>query len=106
MQAKDLTCVIHRQRGRRDRRIGCYNPFQGHLISAVDGGKLVEYSPSLRRVVRFGVFEVDLQSGGLRKSELKIRMQERPFQVLTGLLSRNGSPYLYPMAEERPWRPL
>ena len=33
-------------------------------------------------VVRFGVFEVDLATGELRKSGLKIRLQEQPFKVL------------------------
>jgi Tol biopolymer transport system component/DNA-binding winged helix-turn-helix (wHTH) protein len=41
-------------------------------------------------VVRFGVFEVDLQSGELRKSGLKIKLQEQPFQVLSMLLEHPG----------------
>ena len=43
------------------------------------------------RVLRFGVFEVDLQSGELRKHGLKIRLQEKPFQVLVTLLEHPGS---------------
>ena len=46
-------------------------------------------SPS-GRVLRFGVFEVDLAAGELRKSGVRIRLQEQPFQVLTFLLSRPG----------------
>src|SRR5437868_9896928 len=37
---------------------------------------------------RFGVFEVDLRGGELRKHGLRIRLQEQPFQVLTMLLQR------------------
>ena len=36
--------------------------------------------------VRFGVFEVDLRAGELRKHGLRIRLQEQPFQVLEMLL--------------------
>jgi TolB-like protein/DNA-binding winged helix-turn-helix (wHTH) protein len=41
-------------------------------------------------IIRFGVFEVDLRSGELRKNGLRIRLQEQPFQVLVTLLSRPG----------------
>jgi Tol biopolymer transport system component/DNA-binding winged helix-turn-helix (wHTH) protein len=40
--------------------------------------------------LRFGVFEVDLQSGELRKQGFKIKLQEQPFQVLAALLKRPG----------------
>jgi DNA-binding winged helix-turn-helix (wHTH) protein/Tol biopolymer transport system component len=43
-----------------------------------------------RQVIRFGVFEVDLRAGELRKSGLKIKLQEQPFQVLVMLLRRPG----------------
>jgi TolB-like protein/DNA-binding winged helix-turn-helix (wHTH) protein/Flp pilus assembly protein TadD len=36
----------------------------------------------------FGVFEVDLRSGELRKNGLRIKLQEQPFQVLAMLLER------------------
>jgi DNA-binding winged helix-turn-helix (wHTH) protein/tetratricopeptide (TPR) repeat protein len=39
-------------------------------------------------VVRFGVFEADLRSGELRKSGIKVKIQELPFQALKLLLSR------------------
>ncbi len=41
-------------------------------------------------ILRFGVFEVDLGSGELRKNGSRIRLQEQPFQVLTMLLDRRG----------------
>jgi DNA-binding winged helix-turn-helix (wHTH) protein len=43
-----------------------------------------------RRVGRFGVFELDLEAGELRKSGMKLRLQEQPFQVLALLLERAG----------------
>jgi cholera toxin transcriptional activator len=42
------------------------------------------------RVVRFGVFELDLAAGELRKSGARLRLQEQPFQVLALLLQRAG----------------
>jgi hypothetical protein len=40
--------------------------------------------------LRFGDFEVDLQSGELRKRAMKRRLSEQPFQVLAILLERPG----------------
>jgi DNA-binding winged helix-turn-helix (wHTH) protein len=40
--------------------------------------------------IRFGIFEVDLQSGELRKQGYKVKLQEQPFQVLVMLLERPG----------------
>jgi len=50
----------------------------------------VEEIANSARVIRFGVFEVDLRAGELRKSGLKIKLQEQPFQVLAMLLQRLG----------------
>jgi DNA-binding winged helix-turn-helix (wHTH) protein/tetratricopeptide (TPR) repeat protein len=40
--------------------------------------------------LRFGVFEVDVRSGELRKQGVRIKLQEQPFHVLTVLLQRPG----------------
>ena len=42
-------------------------------------------------LVRFGLFEVDLLSRELRKSGVKIKLQEQPFQVLAMLVERPGA---------------
>src|SRR5450631_4757446 len=42
------------------------------------------------RLLRFGVFEINLAAGELRKSGARIRLQEQPFQVLTTLLQNAG----------------
>jgi len=46
--------------------------------------------PNNSRVARFGVFEVDLTVGELRKSGVRLRLQGQPFQVLALLLERAG----------------
>ena len=38
--------------------------------------------------IRFGIFEVDLASGELRKQGVKIKLQEQPFQALVALIER------------------
>jgi DNA-binding winged helix-turn-helix (wHTH) protein len=43
-----------------------------------------------KRILRFGVFEVDLQAGELHKNGLKVKVREQPFQVLTVLLEHPG----------------
>ena len=40
--------------------------------------------------VRFGAFEVDLQARELRKRGLRLKLQEKPFQILEMLLERPG----------------
>ncbi|HTW58784.1 MAG TPA: winged helix-turn-helix domain-containing protein [Terriglobales bacterium] len=40
--------------------------------------------------MRFGVFELDHSAGELRKSGVKLRLQEQPFQLLAMLLDRPG----------------
>src|SRR4029077_9047945 len=40
--------------------------------------------------LRFGVFELDLRAGELRKHGLQVRLQEQPFQVLATLLEHPG----------------
>src|SRR6516162_11798906 len=40
--------------------------------------------------LRFGVFELDLRAGELRKYGLRVRLQEQPLQVLAMLLEHPG----------------
>lgn len=46
--------------------------------------------PENSRIARFGVFELDLRVGELRKNGVKLRLQGQPFQVLALLLERAG----------------
>jgi len=39
---------------------------------------------------RFGVFEVDLRAGELRRNGIKVKLQEQPLQVLAALLDQPG----------------
>ena len=41
-------------------------------------------------VIRFGIFEADLDTGELRRNGAKVRLQEQPFQLLVLLLRKPG----------------
>src|SRR6267378_3728314 len=51
-------------------------------------------SPSQLGAIRFGVFEVDLRAGELRKQGVKIKLQDQPFQLLQILLERRGDRFI------------
>src|ERR1700678_983286 len=49
----------------------------------------VEQKIGARRV-QFGVFDVDLSTGELRRSGVKVRLQGQPFKLLAALLEQPG----------------
>src|SRR5580700_3455205 len=55
------------------------------------------------RTVRFGIFEVDLRSGGLRKSGSRIKLQDQPFKVLQILLEHSGDLVTREELQSRIW---
>lgn len=55
------------------------------------------------RIARFGVFELDLSAGELRKSGVKLRLQGQPFQVLALLLERAGSVVTREELQQKLW---
>jgi TolB-like protein/DNA-binding winged helix-turn-helix (wHTH) protein/Tfp pilus assembly protein PilF len=54
-------------------------------------------------LLRFGVFEVDLRTGELRKQGLKIKLHGQPFQVLAMLLERPGELVTREEIREKLW---
>jgi TolB-like protein/DNA-binding winged helix-turn-helix (wHTH) protein len=50
----------------------------------------VVVSPQNASVCHFGVFELDLRAGELRKNGVKLRLQEQPYQVLLKLIEHHG----------------
>ncbi len=44
----------------------------------------------LPQVLRFGVFEIDVRAGELRKNGVRLKLQEQPFQVLCVLAEHTG----------------
>ncbi len=58
---------------------------------------------SAHESVRFGVFEVDLRAGELRKRGSKVKLQEQPFQVLALLLESPGDIVTRDELQRRLW---
>src|SRR6266481_4026573 len=56
-------------------------------------------------LLRFGVFEVDLRAGELRKQGKRIKLQEQPFQVLAVLLQRPGEVVTREELRSQNWPP-
>jgi adenylate cyclase len=56
-------------------------------------------------LIRFGDFNVDLQSGELRKHGVRIKLQTQPFQVLQILLEHAGDVVTREELQQRLWPP-
>jgi DNA-binding winged helix-turn-helix (wHTH) protein len=55
------------------------------------------------RLVQFGSFEVDLQTGELRKAGQKLKFSGQPFQLLVILLERPGEVVTREELQKRLW---
>src|ERR1700756_270976 len=55
------------------------------------------------RLVRFGAFEADLQTGELRRDGVKLKFSGQPFQVLAILLERPGEVVTREELQKRLW---
>jgi DNA-binding winged helix-turn-helix (wHTH) protein/Tol biopolymer transport system component len=55
------------------------------------------------RSVRFGIFEVDLRAGELRRHGSKVKLQEQPFEVLALLLEHPGDVVTREELQKRLW---
>src|SRR5215469_11912743 len=53
--------------------------------------------------LRFGLFELDLAARELRKSGVRIKLQEQPFQILAMLLERHGQIVTREELQKRIW---
>ncbi len=54
-------------------------------------------------LVQFGVFELNMQTGELRKSGVRIRLQGKPFQILQALLEHPGEVVTRDELQKRLW---
>lgn len=67
------------------------------------GAGAVQYAQPSRLRSRFGVFELDLRAGELRKQGVKVRLQEQPFQILQILLEHAGQVVTREELQQRIW---
>src|SRR5262245_34478567 len=56
-------------------------------------------------LLRFGVFEVDVRAGELRKQGVRVKLQEQLFQVLAVLLQRSGEVVICEELRNHNWSP-
>ena len=70
-------------------------------FSATPKGTVEQQRPT--SVVRFGTYEVSLQSGEVRKSGLRIRIQQQPLKLLEILLERPGEVVTREELRSRVW---
>src|SRR5438876_4074916 len=75
--------------GVEDGYAGCANdarlPISGGVLSSME-----DIYPSRGGVIRFGLYELDVRGGELRKQGVRVKLQEQPFQILQILLERPG----------------
>ena len=57
----------------------------------------------VRRVIRFGIYELDVQAHELRKRGSRIHLQEQPFQILSLLVERQGQAVSREFLRESLW---
>jgi TolB-like protein len=60
-------------------------------------------SESAASLVRFGAFEVDFHARNIRKHGMRMRLEEKPFQILEMLLERAGQIVTRRMLHEKLW---
>jgi TolB-like protein/DNA-binding winged helix-turn-helix (wHTH) protein/Tfp pilus assembly protein PilF len=60
-------------------------------------------STAQRRIARFGIYEADFDNRQLTKSGFRIRLQDKPFQLLVLLLERQGVVVTREELKERLW---
>src|SRR5580704_5522228 len=53
--------------------------------------------------IRFGVFELDMRSGELRKAGTRISLKEQPFKVLSALVEHSGEVVTREELKRRIW---
>src|SRR5712692_6292071 len=54
-------------------------------------------------IVRFGIYEADLTAGELRKNGLKVKLQGKPFEIMTVLLEHPGEVVSREQLHKRLW---
>ena len=78
-------------------------PPAGARIVARDSEGLTARSSASQRIVCFGAFEFDRESGELRKHGLRIKLQGQPIDVLTMLLQHPGEVVTREEIQKRLW---
>jgi Tol biopolymer transport system component/DNA-binding winged helix-turn-helix (wHTH) protein len=63
----------------------------------------MERATPSRQVVRFGIFELDLRAGELRRQGVRVKLQGQPFQILEMLLEQPGEVVTREELQQKIW---
>jgi len=75
----------------------------GDTLVFVSVHRPMPHGPQLSQRFHFGVFDLDLRAGELRKHGQRIRLQEQPFQVLAMLVQNPGEVVTREDLQKRLW---
>src|ERR1700693_3778768 len=73
------------------------------LYSRRGSGPKMQHTSHASKIVRSGVFEIDLKAFELRKHGLRLKLAEQPFQILAILLEQPGEVITRDELRERLW---
>ncbi|MGA2096025.1 MAG: winged helix-turn-helix domain-containing protein [Candidatus Acidiferrum sp.] len=71
--------------------------------SPVSNALLINELDACTSTIRFGTFEIDLESRELRKQGMRIRLEEKPFLILAELLEHAGRVVTRKTLQEKLW---
>src|SRR6187431_1031243 len=69
----------------------------------VPAGNLASEPSPASRTARFGVYELDLNSGELHRDGVRVKLQDQPFRLLTFLIEHAGEVVTREELRERLW---
>src|SRR5438445_434177 len=77
--------------------------FSGDVLNLPLGQRSAMEDSKLSPIVRFGLYEADLAAGELRKNGLKVKLQGKPFEIMTILLENAGEVVSREQIHKRLW---
>lgn len=83
-------------------KLGTTEPAPPQIVVAPNGSA-VKAADSSQLTMRFGTFEIDLESRELRKQGLRMRLEEKPFLILEALLEQAGRMVSRKSLHEKLW---
>jgi DNA-binding winged helix-turn-helix (wHTH) protein/WD40 repeat protein len=81
----------------------CTVTFAGKIRGLGLSTQSLNGTPGARRILRFGIFELDVRTGELRKHGIKVRLQGKPLRVLQALVERPGEIVTREELQHRLW---
>src|ERR1041385_7451815 len=84
LKVRDYCVVITR------RQVALYLQTAQNARLGLSQEGILPFPAQSKNILRFGAFELELRAGELRKSGLRIKLQQQPLQILQILVERSG----------------